>query len=711
MVKRMRSAALLAAFALSACGGGNAGLPNNPAGSSNALAPATSASARSYHGKLRASARIFIPREKHRHRGGLHPHWVSGATDGILIVTYLSSDSTHTHPIGTVATDLSASSGNCTPSTGGGRICNVLAVALVGSDDFVVTTYDQVPVHNAFPPSANVLGEASLLDQTIKATTNPAIPIYIGGLIATIGSSQPYVSASVGSPQTIALSISAEDFGNQPIGGGAKSPYANPMTATLTELGGSGNATLLLNGTAVSGNTATLASSADSVSIAFNGNGSAGYTMKVAVTATGATSQTVQVSPLYLSSTQFFTAATNTLGFTAPDQTSTVNITERNATGITYSFTALPAGKCTPTAGFGAISGSSASSSLLATSVGAGNGCLLTVTDSLGSTNTILVQTTTTLGSVHIPASVASTGVSGPTYGAVFGPDSNLYFTSPTGKNVIQVNPGCTPSACVNNSFAVTTGTPEGITMGPDGNMWFAEQGAADLIARLTPAGALTEFPIVTGSGATALVTGPDGAMWFTANLPGQVGRITNSGALTMYVTDDGPTGITRGSDGRIWVAATLGPDIDAIDMAGNVTSYAVSVEPFGITSGSDGNLWFTSENGNVIGCMTTAGAACTIAACPPTGNAAICSGLLPGANPAYITTGADGALWFTETGAGSGGNSMIGKITTAGTLTSYVLTPNLTTTSRPTTPIVGGDGSIWFSTAGANNSVGQIVP
>ena len=58
---------------------------------------------------------------------------------------------------------------------------------------------------------------------------------------------------------------------------------------------------------------------------------------------------------------------------------------------------------------------------------------------------------------------------------------------------------------------------------------------------------------------------------------------------------------------------------------------------PFGITTGPDGALWFTEDKGNKIGRITTAG---VITEFPiPTANS----------GPSSITTGPDGALWFTE--------------------------------------------------------------
>src|SRR5262249_10953894 len=56
---------------------------------------------------------------------------------------------------------------------------------------------------------------------------------------------------------------------------------------------------------------------------------------------------------------------------------------------------------------------------------------------------------------------------------------------------------------------------PEGITRGPDGNLWFADA-SADRIGRITPAGVVTDFAITPGSSPQEITAGPDGNLWFT---------------------------------------------------------------------------------------------------------------------------------------------------------------------------------------------------
>jgi streptogramin lyase len=74
--------------------------------------------------------------------------------------------------------------------------------------------------------------------------------------------------------------------------------------------------------------------------------------------------------------------------------------------------------------------------------------------------------------------------------------------------------------------FPISTSGPVGITVGPDGALWFTE-GSGNKIGRITPAGVITEFPIPTaGSGPVGITAGPDGALWFTENGTNKIGRI-----------------------------------------------------------------------------------------------------------------------------------------------------------------------------------------
>jgi virginiamycin B lyase len=123
---------------------------------------------------------------------------------------------------------------------------------------------------------------------------------------------------------------------------------------------------------------------------------------------------------------------------------------------------------------------------------------------------------------------------------------------------------------------------------------------------------------------------------------------------------------------------------------AATITEFpAPSSNPAGITAGPDGALWFTEEATNRIGRITIAG---TINEFPIPTSAT---------EPAEITPGPDGRLWFTEFGA-----DKIGAITTGGSIQEYSV-PGAG--SQPDGISAGPDGALWFAEAGANQ-IGRIT-
>jgi streptogramin lyase len=98
---------------------------------------------------------------------------------------------------------------------------------------------------------------------------------------------------------------------------------------------------------------------------------------------------------------------------------------------------------------------------------------------------------------------------------------------------------------------------PFRIVAGPDGALWFTEQGAA-AIGRITTAGEIEEFSLrhLVPSG---ILAGPDGALWFTAQ--SCLGRITTAGAVATWTIRGAKTlnGIAAAPDGTFWLADTAG--------------------------------------------------------------------------------------------------------------------------------------------------------
>lgn len=284
--------------------------------------------------------------------------------------------------------------------------------------------------------------------------------------------------------------------------------------------------------------------------------------------------------------------------------------------------------------------------------------------------------------------------------GITAGPDGNLWFTEFSAGKIGRI----TTTGAI-TEFSNSPSSPAGIVAGPDGNLWFTDHLGA-WVRRITTAGVITDVNIPTVlpsvGGHSDITVGPDGNLWFTErerNGQGKIGVITTAGAITEFPISLGssdPRGIAAGSDGNIWFTEWFTGDPGG---SGNVWRMTTNGEitggftiptayslPEGITAGPDGNLWFTEAGGNKVGRITTTG---DITEFPiPT----------PNSSPFDIAAGPDGNLWFTE----QTGNK-IGRITTAGVITEFLIP---TTDSDPLGIAAGPDGNIWFT---VGNKIGRL--
>ena len=195
----------------------------------------------------------------------------------------------------------------------------------------------------------------------------------------------------------------------------------------------------------------------------------------------------------------------------------------------------------------------------------------------------------------------------------------------------MQNSPGAigriTPAGGI-TEFPTSGGFASNLTVGPDGDLWFAEnfsifgipKDSSGAIGRITPAGGITEFPLpTTDISLSSLTVGPDGNLWFTAGPAmepassiGVTGRITPAGDLAEFplpAGDGSPGDLTVGPDGNLWFVATRGAGQQMQTMIGRITPAdangitEVQLSPAGsalaasLTVGPDGNLWSTEDN------------------------------------------------------------------------------------------------------------------
>lgn len=314
------------------------------------------------------------------------------------------------------------------------------------------------------------------------------------------------------------------------------------------------------------------------------------------------------------------------------------------------------------------------------------------------------------------------------------GPDGNLWFTESLFGGASEDGIGrITPGGSI-TEFPIPGSNfiPGGITSGPDGNVWFTEgisygggspnpALSTGKIGRITPNGNITEFPLPgVGSSPQGITRGSDGSVWFTESQfaagqqQGGIGRITPGGSITIFPLAENrtPGDITSGLGGTLWFTESIGNGftnrqsaIGRITTSGKITLFSLpnAEEVRMITLGPDGNVWFTAVVGghSTIGRITTGGSVALFVishSFVTSGGGGAPYGIETG--PVAIARGLDGDLWFTNLSQ----SGQIGRITPSGTITTFSL--SLTYSYGIT---VGSDGNVWFTETGPNQ-IGRIA-
>jgi phospholipase C len=315
MKNRLGLCVALALLAGCSGGGSSSVAPRPPAGNGQ---------------RVNATFKITIPNGGSSQQSGTRkPLFVSPSSNGMLVNVYVAGSGDKT-PIASAAVNIGPGSGACT-SGSGSRTCTVVVAAPVGSDDFIFTDYDKAPVAGSFV-GAKELSAGSALGVTIAAGVANTISVTLDGDIATIKLASNEISFNGnGKPQTADLSLTALDADGNVI---TADPYLYPITVSVTETNGSGHTRLSLNGGTAS-SSVTVTQPSDAVVVLYDGDGSASppYYAKLSVATTGVYPQTVQVSPL------FVTTSPAALNFTQPGQTATLTMTQQTFSGAKYTLT------------------------------------------------------------------------------------------------------------------------------------------------------------------------------------------------------------------------------------------------------------------------------------------------------------------------------------------------------------------------------------
>jgi streptogramin lyase len=133
--------------------------------------------------------------------------------------------------------------------------------------------------------------------------------------------------------------------------------------------------------------------------------------------------------------------------------------------------------------------------------------------------------------------------------------DASLWFTEQIGR-VGRIDTAGRATETANTGVGSNL---RGIARGPAGDcsLYVADRGQ-DCIVKLNSAGQIVNlFLFAIGSGPTSVVAGPDGNLWFTENGFSRIGQVTTAGVLKQEVTIPRPAalpdGIAVGLDANIW--------------------------------------------------------------------------------------------------------------------------------------------------------------
>ncbi len=247
------------------------------------------------------------------------------------------------------------------------------------------------------------------------------------------------------------------------------------------------------------------------------------------------------------------------------------------------------------------------------------------------------------------------------------GPEGNLWFTMPHRETIGRITPSGQITQFQNKPGEENE--PMQIVAGPDGNLWFTEprhereflepeepssEERRGKIGRITPAGEITEFPLRLPiererNQPQGITAGPEGDLWFTEFH--RLGRITPTGQISEMPSCPVAGEITFGSSGELWIADES--SLCKRDPQGELSNFQLPgnlrISAGAITAGPEGNLWFSGAEfggGPVVGRVTPMG---SVNFAEDQNSSTSSASFGEGPTSGGITKGAEGNIWLTE--------------------------------------------------------------
>ncbi|MBY0522984.1 MAG: Ig-like domain repeat protein [Gemmataceae bacterium] len=261
--------------------------------------------------------------------------------------------------------------------------------------------------------------------------------------------------------------------------------------------------------------------------------------------------------------------------------------------------------------------------------------------------------------------------------------------------------------------FPLASGAaPGGAAVGPDGSFWFSEYGKGYQVAKMSPAGILTEFKDANGK---SIVGGPpiidqDGHVWFVNAVGGDIfaaqggegiTEMAQDGTILRHFSIPSPGGnrenfilTANPVDGNIWftdpyeaaVVGRLKPDGSVsyfpITMPGGDAAANIIADP------NTGDLWFSGVYSDQLGQLV-------LSTIDSLGGPTIHYFSTPYNSPRGLTLGPDGNVWATEATNGYS-NAIIRLNPATGAVSTFAV--GLSVNGGASALAVGPDGTLWFT-------------
>jgi len=197
--------------------------------------------------------------------------------------------------------------------------------------------------------------------------------------------------------------------------------------------------------------------------------------------------------------------------------------------------------------------------------------------------------------------------------GMTAGPDGNVWISELSA--IARVSAAGQVTEFPTGSGAV----PTSITAGPDSHLWFVTSigfiASRQGLSRITTEGLIEEVLQIQDrqglSTPSSIITGPQGSLWFADNGYSEIVRVELNPVRRTAFPFVGPSGLAAGPDGNIWITVPGRRAIARLTPSGVFTEFGLPTpqsDSLGIVAGPDGNLWFTEPEHGAIGRITPDG-------------------------------------------------------------------------------------------------------